>query len=158
MSFDKAAQKAPTEIISTYKLAKLAYAEAARKITKLRLLGDHPNATDEQIIAYARGRKEFAAASKLYSAARTEFLHAMKEYQATAKAAHTEKDEDVLSDVRDYSMRELSDMQRESDIAEEFASGKYADVVSEVKERLNTREQFSRSENDPTLGDFDPLP
>lgn len=141
-----------------YQEAKLEYGKACSDIAKLRLLADHPNAFDQDIIRYAKARKVFTEQCRKFQQERAEFFHRMKMLELRATSTSLGSDEDYLNAIEDAPMTQLRDMTKQAVIAEEFSSGKYNDLIEETKAKMRVKDQvLSDRKEDPTFGDFDPI-
>ena len=154
-------------LIERYQEAKLRYSNASRELAKLRLEADYPNAPDVFVAKYARARKKFKNEAREFHLERTYFqvniqtaLRAKPSVDAEIeRATRVMPDAVVLDRVEDYSHKELQELKKQTLLQEEFESGKYDELIKELKTKQSAKEQFlsSKDKNDPTLGDFEPL-
>ena len=66
-------------VLRTFKMARSVYSEECSKLTKLRLLAEHPNASDESVLRYAKARKRHKLVCKEFAIARETFARALKQ-------------------------------------------------------------------------------
>lgn len=150
MGFNKAVPTVGKELIDKYTLAKFEYAKACRRITKLRLLAEAPRASDAEIVAYARARKEFREDAKNFNSARSEFTSAMSRLTVSREVEKV-KDSKFLEPYEDLTIKELQELRRKEVFKEEMAEGKFDELIRELKAKEAAKRKVM-NEVDPTTG------
>lgn len=173
MAFGKAVQNKNQEALLEYQDALAAYSAACREITKIRLLADHPAASDADLARYHRAKQKFKQSCREYNQARTKFMLAMR----NMSVKQTElTDQEYISQYEGYNFqntaREIRQVNALNDIGDEKLEQIKAELEAFVQIPMDQREealkklergesikdQFKNSKgNDPTNGDFDPI-
>lgn len=152
MSFSKALQSLTTdEERARYMRARTEYSKACSMYTRIRMLADHPAASDEDILAHHKAKKAFKIAARHFYAARVEFVEAVRSRQLKIPVL---TDKEYLDAYEQLSMKDVMEAERQQSIAND------PDVQRLIKELQETERQKQelRDQNDPTFGDFEPLP
>lgn len=130
MSFPKALQLSENEdALRRWRMAKTEYSQACSTFTKLRLLADHPNATDESIVRYARLRKTHSLVAKKFFEERALFIRTVKGMK---------KDNFTLSDKEYTDLFEAKSSELDEEISREseLSSAVSAELIEDVIKKI----------------------
>jgi hypothetical protein len=175
MRFSQEEQDRLSAVIAEFKAASMRYSQACKTFTPYRIAADYPLATPDVIVAYHLALKEYKRECKIYQTARDKYVSIIRaqsmklpeisdseagrleiglsikdikkeeqkysisaRQQAMAYAVVTRRPDESPQDAADRGLREFDEAQRSE-------CGGSWNLGSEEKE-------------DPTLGDFEPLP
>lgn len=157
MSFANAIQNTNREALGEFSLASMEYKQACSRYTIVRRATvDLPDATDSQIVAHHKAHEMFKQACRKYTAARTKWLLSVR---AASMLTHSASNEELYAVTMETNDRAITEQFRKESLLasvtpEELEIGR---KLMEAREAKNKDRNVLVDENDPTLGDFEPL-
>ena len=175
MGFPRALQRMendPDSPLKVWQQASFEYSKECSLYTKIRLMSEYPNASDEDIVRHAKAHKRYKVACKVYAAARVAFVQATRTLKLAAPQL---SDEEYLILYGDTSIRAINEQRKKEEILNSIPEKQLEDARKVMAMSLSTKERFLASgmeldefiasdtpapvnKKDPTEWDDAPLP